>query len=79
MTCQDLVKYLSDYIDHELDESLAREADEHLATCENCHLVLDTTQLTISLLRRSIRPALAPERRARLFAELERVAGRRSS
>jgi len=44
MKCEDLLQYLSDYIDQELDEELTAEAQEHLATCHNCRVVLDTTQ-----------------------------------
>lgn len=53
MECQDLIKYLSDYIDNRLDEALTRAAQEHLATCANCHVVLDSTQKTILLYRQS--------------------------
>ncbi|MCB9450131.1 MAG: zf-HC2 domain-containing protein [Anaerolineaceae bacterium] len=51
MECQELIKYLSDYIDNRLDEDLTRAAQEHLATCHNCHVVLDSTQKTILLYR----------------------------
>ncbi len=51
MECQDLIKYLSDYIDNRLDEALTHAAQEHLATCSNCHIVLDSTQKTILLYR----------------------------
>jgi len=49
MQCAELVSYLSDYIDNNLSEELTREAQEHLATCQNCHIVLDSTQRTILL------------------------------
>ena len=48
-TCEDLVRYLSDYLDNELDEALVSAAQEHLATCHNCRVVLDSTQKTIRL------------------------------
>ena len=51
MKCEELLQYLSDYIDQELDEELTAEAQEHLATCHNCRVVLDTTQQTIFLFR----------------------------
>jgi anti-sigma factor RsiW len=43
MNCSELMQYLSDYIDQELDEELTAEAQEHLATCHNCSVVLDST------------------------------------
>ncbi len=51
LTCEDLVAHLSDYLDGELDEELNRAAREHLATCENCRVVLDSTHKTILLYR----------------------------
>lgn len=51
LTCEDLVTHLSDYLDGELDEELSQAAREHLATCENCRVVLDSTQKTILLYR----------------------------
>ena len=51
MNCQEFIRYISDYIDRNLNEELTQEAEEHLATCHNCHLVLDTTRQTIHLSR----------------------------
>lgn len=49
ITCEDLVLHLSAYLDGELDEELTAAAQDHLATCENCRVVLDSTQKTILL------------------------------
>jgi anti-sigma factor RsiW len=78
MDCQDVVKYLSDYLDGNLSKGLADEARAHIATCNNCHVVLDSTQQTILLYReRGRRATLAPRRHAQLYAELEAaLAGR---
>jgi anti-sigma factor RsiW len=65
MTCAELVRYLSDYIDQDLDEELRAEAQQHLATCDQCHTVLRTTKRTIDLLREvGSRPMPAERRRA---------------
>ncbi len=71
MECKDLVQYLSDYIDNNLDEALTREAQEHLATCENCRVVLDTTQQTIFLYREQGKRVIPAARRKRLFNQLK--------
>ena len=47
LTCDQLLAYLSEYIDGNLNEALTFAAQEHLATCENCSIVLDSTQKTI--------------------------------
>jgi anti-sigma factor RsiW len=71
MECADLVRYLSDYIDHNLSAELTREAQDHLATCQNCHIVLDSTQRTILLYRqRGQRAGLSPRRHEALFGQL---------
>ena len=49
LTCEDLLAYVSDYIDGELDDALSAAAQHHLVTCENCRVVLDSTQRTILL------------------------------
>lgn len=49
MTCDDLLVYLSSYIDDELDDDLVQAAREHLATCQNCRVVLNTTQHVVLL------------------------------
>lgn len=71
MDCQTLIRYLSDYIDNNLSDELAAEAREHLATCRNCHVVLDSTQQTILLYRqRGQRQGLSPRRHAALYDQL---------
>jgi predicted anti-sigma-YlaC factor YlaD len=71
MKCEELLQYLSDYIDRELDEVLTAEAQEHLSTCHNCRVVLDTTQQTIFLFREQGKRTIPAERRQRLFGQLQ--------
>ena len=71
MTCEELLTYLSDYIDQNLDEELTAEAQEHLATCQNCRVVLDTTQQTIFLYRQQGQRQIPAARRQRLFSQLQ--------
>lgn len=77
MKCAELIQYLSDYIDHNLSEALTAEAQEHLATCRNCHVVLNTTQKTISLYRQTGKRVIPAERRAALFERLQAALPRR--
>jgi predicted anti-sigma-YlaC factor YlaD len=71
MDCEELVTYLSDYIDQNLTEELTAEAQTHLATCQNCRVVLDTTQQTIFLYRQQGKRTIPAARRQRLLAQLE--------
>ncbi len=71
MTCEQLLPYLSDYIDNAVDEPLAEAARQHLATCTHCHVLLDTTEMTITLLQRDKTRTIPAADRAALFAEIQ--------
>ena len=71
MKCEDLLQYLSEYIDRNLDETLVAAAQEHLANCRNCRVVLDTTQQTIFLFREQGQRTIPAQRRQRLFNQLQ--------
>jgi hypothetical protein len=77
MNCEELIRYLSDYIDNDLSLDLRADAREHLATCKNCHVMLDTTRLTIALYRTRGEQSLPPVRRAGLFARLKEAVAER--
>jgi predicted anti-sigma-YlaC factor YlaD len=79
MKCEELLRYLSDYIDQDLDEELTAEAQEHLATCRNCRVVLDTTQQTIFLYRQQGKRTIPAQRRERLFCQLQEAFLKRNS
>lgn len=71
MNCEELLQYLSDYIDRNLNEELTAAAQEHLATCQNCRVVLDTTQQTIFLFREQGKRTIPAGRRQALFNRLQ--------
>jgi predicted anti-sigma-YlaC factor YlaD len=71
ITCEELLQYLSDYIDNDLDEELTAVAKDHLASCHNCRVVLDSTQQTIFLFREQGKRTIPAERRQRLFGQLQ--------
>lgn len=73
MSCQDLVRRLSDYIDGTLTPEDRAEVEAHLAECDKCHLVLDTTQCTIRLYRAAESPGLDARRRQALVRRLEKA------
>jgi predicted anti-sigma-YlaC factor YlaD len=71
ITCEELLQYLSDYIDNDLDEELTAVAKDHLASCHNCRVVLDSTQQTIFLFREQGKRTIPADRRQRLFGRLQ--------
>ncbi len=70
MSCDELVSYLSAYLDQELDEELTAAAQQHLATCTNCRVVLYTTQRAIHLGQAQYQIVLPLARRERLYTRL---------
>lgn len=69
--CEQLLGSLSEYIDGELGAELCQEIEKHLAGCDNCRVVLNTTKRTIDLVHAPIeKPDLPDEVRERLFKRL---------
>jgi len=58
--CAALLDQLHNYIDGELEAALCAEIEEHLAGCDDCRVLVDTTQKTITLYRRQT-PVELPE------------------
>lgn len=50
-SCKQLIAQLSSFIDGELDPRLCEKIEQHLAMCDNCRTVIDTTRKTIALYR----------------------------
>ncbi|HUI90319.1 MAG TPA: anti-sigma factor [Anaerolineales bacterium] len=68
LNCESLLGSLSEYIDGELGQELCREIEKHLAGCENCRIVLNTTRRTIDLVQAPAEAANVPDDvRERLF------------
>ncbi len=71
LNCESLLGSLSEYIDGELSPQLCQEIEEHLAGCENCRLVLNTTRRTIDLVQAPPEKTNLPDDvRERLFKRL---------
>ncbi len=49
MTCKQVIRQLSEYLDGELEAGLAQDLHRHLEHCEDCRLVVDTTRKTIEI------------------------------
>ena len=69
--CQELLGSLSSYIDGDLSPELCQELEKHLAGCDDCRVVLNTTRRTIDLVHAPLeKPDLPDEVRERLFKRL---------
>ena len=71
ISCEELLVYLSDYIDNNLDEEFTAVAQHHLGTCHNCNVILDSTKKTITLFRQQGKRTIPAERRNNLFNQLQ--------
>lgn len=71
LKCEELLGSLSAYIDGELGPELCQELERHLAECDNCRVVLNTTKRTIDLVQSPIEKNYLPQDvRERLFKRL---------
>jgi len=77
LNCRGVVQELSSYLDGELDANARAELERHLEDCEDCRLVVDTTQKTIEIFCNSEPVPLPADVRARLHAALEKRLGKR--
>ncbi len=69
--CQELLGSLSAYIDGDLSPELCQELEKHLAGCNDCRVVLNTTKRTIDLVQVPLeKPDLPDDVRERLFKRL---------
>ncbi len=69
--CEELLGSLSAYIDGDLDPELCQELEKHLAGCNDCRVVLNTTKRTIDLVHSPLeKPDLPEDVRERLFKRL---------
>lgn len=51
-TCRELLALLNDYVDGDVDPSLCKELETHLAGCNPCRVVVDNVRKTITLYRK---------------------------
>jgi anti-sigma factor RsiW len=76
--CAALLDQLHDYIDGELEAALCAEIEEHLAGCDDCRVLVDTTQKTITLYRRQTPVDLPEGAMARLQQALDAAGCRKA-
>jgi anti-sigma factor RsiW len=60
LNCQGLIAELTEYLDGELGASIRVELEQHLAKCDNCRIIVNTTRKTIEIFCNS-EPAPLPE------------------
>jgi predicted anti-sigma-YlaC factor YlaD len=69
--CRKMLGDLSVYLDGEASEELCAEIEQHMASCEDCRIVVDTLSKTVLLYRDLPQPTLPDGARARLLRSLD--------
>lgn len=72
MTCNQVIRELSEYLNGELDPALAEDLRSHLECCEDCGIVVDTTRKTIEMYCDMEPAPLPPDVKERLQRALEK-------
>jgi len=73
MNCRHVWDHISEYIDNTLDPQLRAEVERHLATCEICSAVIDSTRNIIVLMADDRVFELPLDFSKRLHARLDEV------
>jgi anti-sigma factor RsiW len=69
--CRSLLAHLSDYLDGDLEEAICDQIEAHVAECDDCSLMLDTTRKTLVLYRKLGRVEIPADALGRLWDSLE--------
>lgn len=75
ITCKQLLKELTDYLDGSLDRDSRVQLEAHLAKCPNCWVVCDTTKKTIEVFKGMDPYPLPDDVKSRLMKALQRRCG----
>jgi anti-sigma factor RsiW len=60
LNCKGIIRELTDYLDGDLTPEVRAELEEHLAGCDDCRIVVDSTRKTIEIFCHC-KPAPLPE------------------
>lgn len=72
ISCKQLLTSIGDYVEGDISPELCQEIERHIAGCENCRVVVDTLNKTITLYHASAHQSEVPSNvRGRLFQVLK--------
>lgn len=70
MKCEDLMRFLNDYVDGDIDASICKDFEEHMDGCNPCRVVVDNIRKSIKIYKDQEVFELPVEFRAKLHATL---------
>lgn len=73
LVCHELLAHISEYVDGTLREDLCVMLEEHIHSCHNCEIVVNTMKKTIDLYQETddVENPIPEDVRNRLFARLD--------
>jgi len=51
MKCREIIKYISDYIDRELEKTIKEVFENHIKICRKCRMNLNSIEKTLFILK----------------------------
>ena len=69
--CRDMLGDLSDYLDGQASQDICAEIERHMASCEDCRIVVNTFEKTVLLYRDLPQPEVPDGARQRLYQALD--------
>ena len=69
--CREVRDSSSDFIDNDLDESMASKISEHIGRCGPCHSFIQTLKATVGLLRSTPQEKAPPDFAERLKKRID--------
>lgn len=73
MNCREMARYLSDYVDGDLDASIRQVIEAHGGECPPCRAFVRTLSRTVEFVQRQPREPLSPEIKKALCEALARA------
>ncbi len=73
LTCKQVLAELSNYLDDEVGPELKRALEQHLAKCDRCSLIYDTTRQTLTIVNEAGPFEVPLAVSARLYTRLQEV------
>ena len=70
--CKEFVAHLSEYVDHELDESMCCCIEEHINECEECRHLVESLKDTLDSARSLKKEKLPPLLQNKILSNLKK-------
>ena len=77
LTCNQFMDELSEYLDEDVEGSVRKELEAHMAQCPNCWVIVDTTKKTLKIYKGLEAEPLPDDLKSRLMKAIHTKVGDR--